>query len=126
VEKRFESGNVVFRQGEHAEKFYLLLSGRVSVEIPSVYGPSIQIQNLGAGQILGWSWLISPYQWDFQAKVEEDAEMLEIDGKTLLEYCETNPKFGYKLLSSFTVLMSQRLHSARQRMMDEWNPPGFA
>jgi CRP-like cAMP-binding protein len=125
-ERRIEAGNIVFRQGEHADTFYLLLSGRITVEIPSVYGPSIEIQNLGAGQVLGWSWLISPYQWEFQAKALEDTVMLEFDGKSLLEDCENNPKFGYKLLSSFSVLMSQRLHASRQRMMDEWNPAGFA
>ena len=126
IERRIEAGKIVFRQGEHADKFYLLLSGRITVEIPSVYGPSIEIQNLGANQILGWSWLISPYQWEFQAKVEEEAGLIEFDGKSLLEYCEKNPQFGYKLLSSFAVLMSQRLFAARRRMMDEWNPAGFA
>ena len=125
-ERRIDAGKIVFRQGEHAGTFYLLLSGRITVEIPSVYGPSIEIQNLGAGQILGWSWLISPYQWEFQAKTLEDSVLLEFDGKSILEDCENNPRFGYKLLSSFSVLMSQRLHASRQRMMDEWNPAGFA
>ena len=126
IERRIEAGKIVFRQGDRADTFYLLLSGRITVEIPSVYGPAIEIQNLGSGQVLGWSWLISPYQWEFQAKVLEDSVLLEFDGKSILEDCENNPKFGYKLLSSFSVLMSQRLLASRQRMMEEWNPPGFA
>ncbi len=125
-EKNIETGEVVFRQGDQADTFYFLLSGRITVEIPSVYGPSIEIQNLGAGQVLGWSWLIPPYQWEFQSKVLEDSVLLEFDGKSLRVDCDNSPKFGYKLLSRFSVLMSQRLLASRQRMMEEWNPPGFA
>jgi CRP/FNR family cyclic AMP-dependent transcriptional regulator len=126
VEREFAAGNVVFRQGEKADKFYLLLSGHVSVEIPTVYGPTLTIQDLGAGQILGWSWLISPFEWDFQAMVREPTRVVEFDGSALLGECEANPEFGYALLKGFTELMSERLTAARQRMMDEWSPAGFA
>ena len=125
-ERRIDAGKIVFRQGEHAGTFYLLLSGRITVEIPSVYGPSINIGKAARITMVRKSGVISPYQWEFQAKTLEDSVLLEFDGKSILEDCENNPKFGYKLLSSFSVLMSQRLHASRQRMMDEWNPAGFA
>ena len=126
VARSIGEGEVVFRLGEHADKFYLVNSGAISVEIPALYGPTLVIQNLGPSQILGWSWLTSPYQWDFQAKVDEASEVLEFDGAALLKHCDQNPEFGYALLKRFTELMSERLHAARQRMMDEWNPSGFA
>lgn len=124
--RHIEQGHVLFRQGTRADKFYLLQSGEVSVEVPALVGPVLQIQNLGQDQILGWSWLISPYQWHFQARVEEDADLIEFDGSAILEHCEQDPKFGYELLKRFAGLMSERLDAARQKMMDEWNPPGYA
>jgi len=57
---------------------------------------------------------------------EEDSELLMFDGTAILARCEQEPKFGYELLKKFAALMSMRLDSARQKMMDEWNPAGFA
>lgn len=126
VTRQVERGHVLFRQGTPSDKFYLLKSGRVSVEVPALVGPVLQIQDLGQDQVLGWSWLIPPYQWHFQARVEEDSEIIEFDGRAILAHCEQDPKFGYELFKRFAGLMSERLDAARQKMMDEWNPPGFA
>lgn len=116
----------LFRQGEPAKTFYLVRSGNVSVEIPALYGPRLEIQSLGEDEILGWSWLMPPYRWSFQAKANAPSQVLEFDGEALLERCEADPKFGYELMKRFALLMSERLEAARRRMMDQWNPSGFA
>jgi len=121
-----EKGEVLFRQGESANKFYIVINGQISVQIPAVMGPTLEIQTLKHDQVLGWSWFISPYRWLFQARAEEDSKLLEFDGAEILARCEQDPKFGYELLKKFTVLMSERLDASRQKMMDEWNPSGFA
>ncbi len=121
-----EKGYVLFRHGEHANKFYIIRKGCVSVLIPAIMGPVLEIQTLCQDQVLGWSWLISPYQWHFQAKAEEDSILLEFDGTKILAQCEQETKYGYELLKRFAALMSQRLDASRQKMMDEWNPSGFA
>ena len=121
-----KKGQVLFRQGERADKFYIVRTGRIAVQIPAIMGPTLEVQTLGTDQILGWSWLISPYQWHFQAKAEEDSKLLEFDGTAILARCEQEPKFGYELLKRFAALMSERLDASRQKMMDEWNPAGFA
>jgi CRP-like cAMP-binding protein len=125
-ERRIEPGQVLFRQGEHARHFYLIRDGRIAIEIPALTGPTLTVQSLGPGQILGWSWLIPPYRWSFQARVEETAVLLEFDGDAVLAHCEADTAFGYALLKRFAALMSERLEVARQRMMAQWSlPPGF-
>ena len=124
--REIKKGQILFRQGERADKFYMVRNGRISVQIPTLQGPTLEIQSLGKDQILGWSWLISPYKWNFQAKAEEDSQLLEFNGAAILERCEQESKFGCELLKKFAVLMSERLDAARQKMMDEWNPIGFA
>lgn len=126
TERQIEANHVVFRPREHADKFYLIRSGQVAIEIPAIMGPALKVQSLGAGQILGWSWLISPYKWSFQARTEEPSTVLEFDGAKVLARCEEDPKFGYEILKRFASLMSERLDAARQSMMEQWNPPGFA
>ncbi|TDJ72404.1 MAG: cyclic nucleotide-binding domain-containing protein [Proteobacteria bacterium] len=126
TELKIKKGDVLFQQGERADKFYLLRNGQVSVQVPALMGPTLEIQTLGEDQILGWSWLIPPYRWNFQARALEDSDLLEFDGSAILARCEEDPKFGYELLKRFAALMSERLDAARQKTMDEWNPPGFA
>jgi len=126
TEKRYGKGEVLFQQGKPADKFYLVREGKVSVQVPALVGPVLELQVLGADQILGWSWLIPPYRWNFMARALEDTVVLEFDGTAILARCEQDPAFGYALFKRFTALMSARLEAARQKMMDQWNPPGFA
>lgn len=126
VEKKIKKGEVLFQQGKPADKFYLVREGKVSVQVPALVGPALELQVLGENQILGWSWLIPPYRWNFMARALEDSVVLEFDGAAILARCERDSNFGYELFKRFTELMSQRLNAARQTMMDQWNPPGFA
>jgi CRP/FNR family cyclic AMP-dependent transcriptional regulator len=126
TERQVKKGEVLFQPGRPANRFYLLRNGRVSVQVPALVGPALELQVLGENQILGWSWLIPPYRWNFLARAVEDTDLLEFDGSAILERCEKDPKFGYELFKRFTALMSERHDAARQKMMDQWNPPGFA
>lgn len=121
-----DSGECLFRQGQPARHFYLMLSGEVSVGVPAIQGPVLQLQELEGGQMIGWSWLIDPYRWDFQASVISAAEFVEFNGEAILAHCEDDNAFGYDLFKRFTGLMSERLTSARRKMMDQWDAPGFA
>ena len=126
TERQLKKGEVLFQQGKRADKFYLLRNGQIAIQVPALVGPTLDIQTLGEDQILGWSWLIAPYRWSFQARAVEDSELLEFDGTAILAHCEEDPKFGYELFKRFASLMGERLESARRRMMDAWNPSGFA
>ena len=124
--REIKKGQILFLQGEHADRFYVIRKGRISLQMPAIMGPTLEIQSVDEGQILGWSWLISPYQWNFQTKAEEDSELLQFDGTAILARCEQEPKFGYELLKKFAALMSVGLNAPRQKMMNEWTPAGFA
>lgn len=125
-ERQVSKGEALFQQGHRADRFYLVRKGQVAVEVPALMGPALEIQTLGEDQILGWSWLIPPYRWHFLARATQDSEVLEFDGAAILAHCEEDPRFGYELLKRFAALMSERLDASRQKMMDQWNPPGFA
>lgn len=125
-ERDIARGTAVFVQGDRADEFFVVLEGNVVVEVPALTGPTLEIQSLGPNKILGWSWLIEPYEWDFQARAVQDSKVLVFDGRKVLEHCESDPAFGYQVFKMFTVLMSERLHSARRTMMANWQPAGFA
>lgn len=125
-ERRFARDQTLFRQGDPATEFFLLQSGSVSIEIPAIAGPVLEVQHLGPGRILGWSWLLPPYKWSFQARAEEDATALAFNGSRVLAKCEDDPRFGYVLIKRFSALMAERLEAAHRRMMAQWSPAGFA
>ena len=126
IHRRLEQDNVLFHYGEKADHFYVILAGKVFVEVAALEGPPLPLQSLESGAVLGWSWLIPPYLWTFQARADEDSEVLDFDGEALRARCDANPEFGYELLKRFSGLMSERLNFARRKMMEEWRPSGFA
>lgn len=125
-QKQLGAGKVLFHHGEQADHFYLLLDGHLALEIPAIEGPSLELQDIGPGKVAGWSWLIPPHLWKFQARARTAIDYLEFDGAAILAQCEAEPKFGYQLIKRFSALMSERLQFARRKMMDEWKPLGFA
>jgi CRP-like cAMP-binding protein len=126
TQKRLGEGKVLFHHGDKARHFYLLQNGHLSLEIPAIEGPSLELQDIGPGKVAGWSWLIPPNIWNFQARARTAIDYLEFDGFAVLAHCEAHPKFGYELIKRFSALMSERLQFARRKMMDEWKPPGIA
>src|SRR5689334_11509923 len=50
----FTPGQLVFKQGHIANRFYLILSGSVALETMSQDRRPVVIQTIGAGEVLGW------------------------------------------------------------------------
>lgn len=117
---------LLFHAGDTAGAFYLVLSGRITIEVPSVAGPAMDVHTLDSGEVLGWSWLIPPYCWNFQGRAETDCELIAFDGALIRARCEADHDFGYPLVRDFAELMSQRLEAARLKLMSQWAPAGFA
>jgi CRP-like cAMP-binding protein len=115
---RFDAGEFLIREGEEANQFYMIRHGRVAVEIVSPERGPIQIETLGPGEILGWSWLIPPYYWVFDARAVELTRAIALDGRCLRTKCEEDHDVGYQLLKRFSYIVGQRLESTRLQLLD--------
>lgn len=124
--RHHEPGACLFKQGESADHCHIIISGRVSVQIPSIYGPPLIVQTIADEGVLGWSWLIPPYRWAFESIAQNATDVIEFNGAALRNACESDPELGYQLMKRFAGLMSQRLGEAREKMMENWSAPGFA
>ncbi len=125
-EKHFDDGALVSRQGAPADRFYIVLEGELTVQVPAIAGPTLEVTRLGPDQVLGWSWLIEPYRWHFNALAAGNTRALAFDGSAILTRCEEDSVFGYALFKRFSSLMGKRLEAAQRKMMDQWSPAGFA
>jgi len=114
---RFEAGQMIFREGADADQFYLVRDGRVALEVFTPRGPA-PIQTISAGDALGWSWLIPPYKWRFDARAIETTRALTLDGKCLRGKCDEDPRLGYELLKRIAAVIADRLHATRLQMLD--------
>ena len=114
---RFGEDDLLFREGELANHFYLLCDGKIALEIPSSKGP-VAVQTVEAGDVVGWSWLVPPYQSRFQGRAVEECRVLALDARCLRGKCEENGALGYKLLGKLVHVMAERLSGTRMRVLD--------
>jgi CRP/FNR family cyclic AMP-dependent transcriptional regulator len=115
---RFEGGQYLFHEGEEAAQFFLMRHGRVALEVFSPNRGAITIQTVEAGEVLGWSWLVPPYQWRFDAKAIDLVRAIALDGKCLRKKCEEDHDLGYDLLKRFSHIIEQRLEATRLQLLD--------
>lgn len=115
---RFGKDTYIFREGEPADKFYLVREGKVALEIFAPQRKPIVVATLGEGEVLGWSWLLPPYYWKFHAHALQDTRAIALDGKCLRNKCEQNHDLGYEVLKRFAGIVAQRLEATRFQLLD--------
>lgn len=118
----FAKGKTVFRDGGKAEHFFLILKGKVNLigveqDIRFETEPEKRVfHTLGAGDVVGWSWVITPYRWRFDAVVEQNAELLAIDGVRLRRTMQVDHELGYEVYKRLVPIMNQRLIASRLKL----------
>jgi CRP-like cAMP-binding protein len=115
---RFDAEHTVFREGEEANEFYLVREGLVSVGVTIPQRGVTTVQTVGAGEMLGWSWLFPPYRWRLEARTVEPTRALAFDGKCLRAKCEKDHDLGYELLKRFSQIVTERLEATRLQLLD--------
>ncbi len=115
---RFHAGVYIFKEGEPADNFYLIRSGKVALEILPPHNRPINVETLTEGEILGWSWLLPPYIWSFHAHALQETRAIALDGKCLRSKCEQNHDLGYEVLKRFGQIMARRLQATRIQLLD--------
>ena len=119
AEEEFETGDIIFHEGEPANRFYLIDTGKVALESTSGCCEPAHVQTLGAGDALGWSWLFPPFVWHYQARVLEPTHTLCCNGGHLLVTAEEDPVFGYDLMKRVSQILIRRLQATRDRFVKD-------
>jgi CRP/FNR family transcriptional regulator, cyclic AMP receptor protein len=115
----FEKSQVIFREGEPANRFYLIESGQVVLEsMAGDGGQPVVIDQIGDGDLLGWSWLFPPYVWQFAARAAEPTTAIFFYGTVLREYCDRDQSLGLELFKRMSEVMTRRLQSARSQLLE--------
>ena len=63
----FSEGDYLIQQSQSAQKFYIILEGHVSLRTNLPPQGVISVETVTATSALGWSWLVAPYKWHYDA-----------------------------------------------------------
>lgn len=118
MELRFGKDQVIFTQGEPANRFFLIQEGIVALEAHEPCGCTSLVQVLGAGDVVGWSWLFQPFTWNLSARAIEPVTVIALDGAHLLACAEESHEFGYELMKRVSQVLIHRLQATRHRLLE--------
>ncbi len=114
---RYDAGEIIFRKGDPANRFYLIEEGKVSLESPRRDQAPVVVQVIGPGDVLGWSWIFPPYDWQFDARAVEPTTAIFFYGTRLREQCDEDHDFGFEMMKRMTQVVIHRLQAARELLV---------
>ncbi|MGA7923567.1 MAG: cyclic nucleotide-binding domain-containing protein [Thermoplasmata archaeon] len=117
-ERLFESGALLVREGDPADEFLLIFSGKIALEIIHPSRPRTTIQTLGPGEVLGWSWLLPPHRWRLDARALKPTRVLGLAASHLRRVLNEQPIDGYHFLLKLLPVIAHRLENTRLQLLD--------
>ncbi|MET8945795.1 cyclic nucleotide-binding domain-containing protein [Streptomyces sp. NPDC004542] len=123
-EVSFEAGTRLFEEGRRADRFWIIRTGTVALDLRVPGRRPAVIESLGRGELVGWSWHFPPYLWHLGAAATTPVRAWEFDAETVLSMCAEDPAFGRAIAVWVGRVVAQRLHAARIRLLDLYAPYG--
>ncbi len=120
---RFGARERLFHEDTHAEGCWLIHSGCIALDLAIPGRGEVVVQTLGPGDVLGWSWLIPPYEWHFGAVATRETTATKLDTGQLRRLATEDPRFGYALALTLFQACAQRLQATRARLLDLYGSP---
>ena len=96
-EQIFASGEVLVRQGEEGDTFYILRDGKVAVSVNDAEGRSTVVAHLGKGQVFGEMSLLTGEKRTATITAEADTTVLALSKAIFAEVLEANAQIAESL-----------------------------
>lgn len=112
------ASEVLFREGQPADRFFLLHTGEIALDMEDPSRGQVRVDVLGDDAVLGWSWLFSPYRWHLTATALRRTTLVEFDAFRVRAFMAEQPAIGYQLMHSLARLLFDRLQATRHRLSD--------
>jgi len=119
----FQKGELMAHEGDPADVFYMIRKGKASIESHVPGRGAANLQTVGSGEVLGWSWLYPPYAWMFDVRALELTKAISFDAKCLRGKFEHNHSLGFRMMQAFTSLLVSRLRACRLQALDIYQMP---
>ena len=110
--RRYPKGSIVLYKGDEGQVIYLILKGKVNVDLIDENGKEIILSTLKSGNYFGEMSAFDQMPRSATIITVEDSEFLVISQKIITDQIKKNPKIALKLLSE----MSRRLREADEQI----------
>jgi CRP-like cAMP-binding protein len=114
----FPAGSLLLAEGDPADTAFLLRRGRVAIEVQAPGRGALVIETVGPGSVVGWSWLVPPYAWRFDARAMDPVGAIALNAACLREKAGQDPTAGYALMTRVARILLDRLQATRVRLLD--------
>lgn len=115
---RLDVGGVLAREGDPADALFLIRSGRAAIELHTPGRGPAPIETIGPGGAVGWSWIVPPHRWTYDARALEPLEAIVLDAERLRQACTRDHEFGYQILTRLLAVIAERLSATRVQLLD--------
>ena len=116
-EEVFQDGQVVFIEGELAQKMLIVERGKLAIEKKIQLGRHSTPRNatiayINPNQVAGFSVVAPPHTHSATVTAVEPTRVCAIDGEKLCKYLDAHPDAGYLVIKAITSLIRGRYQSA--------------
>jgi CRP/FNR family cyclic AMP-dependent transcriptional regulator len=105
-------GECLFLLGDHADRLYVVLTGKVELTFPLSFGGIVRdvpVESKTPGTALGWSALVKPHRFTLSARGVETSELATFLRQDLLRVFEAEPRIGYFVMRHIAEVVGRRL-----------------
>ncbi|MGW7452251.1 Crp/Fnr family transcriptional regulator [Streptomyces sp. NPDC054787] len=121
-EVNFPENARIFEEGTRAVSFWIVRSGTVTLEVPVAGRRPATVENLGPGELVGWSWLFPPYVWQLSAEAMTPVRAYEFDAGAVRMLMDADPAFGSAVGHWVGRVLALRLQQTRTRLLELYAP----
>lgn len=118
IEVEFQRGAIIFEEDDPADALYLIAEGKAGLEVALHNKPPVLVETIGPGELLGVSWIMPPYHWNFRARSLTTTTAIAFSAQAVRERCETDLDLALHVYREVAVEAVRRLHAARIRLLD--------
>jgi CRP/FNR family transcriptional regulator, cyclic AMP receptor protein len=116
-EVMFPAGHRIFADGDYAHEFWLIQSGCVALDVLVPGEGQEVIGRVGIGGLVGWSWLLPPYQCAFGAVCVSEVRAFQFNARAVRDLCAADRALKDELTSRLFQVVTRRLQDTRTRLI---------
>ena len=120
----FEPGQVIFHEGDKEDYLYVVLEGRVAIEMTIPGRGRVRILTADSMDVVGWS-SVTPVvrQRTAGARAVLPSRLAAFDARELYILCEEDHDFGYYVMRRLANVVAGRLMTTRLQLLDMFANP---
>ena len=107
-------GKTIFRQGEEANRLYILIQGAVDLTAKAQEQIDFMTSKIEReGAVFGTASLMEPFRYNVSAICLNPSEVLVIDASFIQKMMEEDPKMGVEIMKKLASIYFNRLNDLR-------------